>query len=356
MTLPLRLLPLLIGFFWLGLALPATAQEPGEVRRAAIQQALFEATRTGDKDLAEQALLNGAEVNAVLDDGWTPLMQAAYGGLGELVVLLIEAGADVGPRENRFGNTALIWAARAADPVSIRAILSAGADPDEADTKDGLTPLIHAAGNSRPTRLFAVEALIEAGAQVNKSADDGFTPLMSAARIGDGSVVSALLGAGADADARSEDGRSALTLATSTGNASLVRLLLDREVTVLGSDVLAAVDSGEREALARLLEAGGPVDARDGSGQTALMRAAKIGHTDIIALLLLHGAEINAGDERTGATALMFAANRGLADVVDVLLRAGADPGLADRDGWTAAEAARMVSADDVLRLLESAR
>ena len=75
---------------------------------------------------------------------------------------------------------------------------------------------------------------------------------------------------------------------------------------------------------AMLLEKGQDVDARDGHGQTALMKAAHAGHVALVRLLVNEGAGL---DHRAkyGLTALMLAVVAGHGDVVAVLKQAGAN-------------------------------
>ena len=56
---------------------------------------------------------------------------------------------------------------------------------------------------------------------------------------------------------------------------------------------------------------------------TPLMEAASAGHTDIVRLLIAHGADVNA-QSSSGNTPLMYACAGGHEDVVRVLLEAGA--------------------------------
>ena len=59
----------------------------------------------------------------------------------------------------------------------------------------------------------AVKALIAAGADVNATANDGFTGLHWAARHGDVNVVKVLVASGADIGATDSEGRTPLDLA-----------------------------------------------------------------------------------------------------------------------------------------------
>ena len=84
----------------------------------------------------------------------------------------------------------------------------------------------------------------------------------------------------------------------------------------------------------QFLAEGASVKARTGIGNTALIVAARMGHTDIVELLLARGAEI---DQRNlnGVTALLAAATNGRMPAVKTLLTAGADAAIADKNGVT---------------------
>ena len=71
-----------------------------------------------------------------------------------------------------------------------------------------------------------------------------------------------------------------------------------------------AAAKGHEGVMARLLEAGASVDAKDGLGQTALILAALSGHEGVVARLLEAGASVDAKGD-VGQTALIRAAENG---------------------------------------------
>lgn len=75
----------------------------------------------------------------------------------------------------------------------------------------------------------------------------------------------------------------------------------------------------------------------------------------MVGLLLGAGADPEGRDIVTGNTPLMLAANLGQTAMVDALLALGADPLARARDGWTAAEAARMIGEQALARRIEQA-
>lgn len=86
----------------------------------------------------------------------TPLMHAVMGCDEELVVYLIDHGADVKAR-NSIGVTPLHCAMCSSHPQVIKSLVSAGANINAQDN-EGLTPLIRTMGYPDITELF-----IEAG-------------------------------------------------------------------------------------------------------------------------------------------------------------------------------------------------
>lgn len=97
---------------------------------------------------------------------------------------------------------------------------------------------------------------------------------------------------------------------------------------------MAATIRGDGAAAELLLDRGANVNARDNAGVTALMLAARNGHTALLRRLLDRGATVEART-RDGWTALTYAAWTGHPDVARRLLTAGADPALTDRSGWS---------------------
>jgi ankyrin repeat protein len=73
-----------------------------------------------------------------------------------------------------------------------------------------------------------------------------------------------------------------------------------------------------------MLDAGYDVDARDGYGQTALMRAAHAGRLAAVQLLVSRGASLN-HTSKFSLSAVMLSVIGGHADVARALAAAGAD-------------------------------
>jgi len=101
-------------------------------------------------------------------------------------------------------------AARKGDVKAIAELAKAGQSTDEPSGVNGWTPLMHAIHTNK---LQSVEALVQAGADVNRSCCRGLTPLILAAGNGQDEIVRILLQNGANAMHRGDDGRTAFDVA-----------------------------------------------------------------------------------------------------------------------------------------------
>jgi ankyrin repeat protein len=101
-------------------------------------------------------------------------------------------------------------------------LLKAGADVNSKSAAGGPNALTLAAQNGH---LEVVQTLIEAGADVNQPAMQGWTPLMKATFFGHDQIVRALLEAGAETSLRDKHGRTAVDHAQRADNHQLANLL-----------------------------------------------------------------------------------------------------------------------------------
>lgn len=154
---------------------------------------------------------------------------------------------------------------RSGDEAGVERLVAAGVPVGTRD-RYGLTALHYAALYGRAGALTAL--LRGPGAAVDARSASGTTPLHHAARAGHDACVRALLAAGADARARDAAGWTPLAFAAHGARAGAVALLL------------AHAGDGAR-ALA---------DTPTAAGDTPLRLAAMFGHTDCVRALLRAGA------------------------------------------------------------------
>jgi len=288
-------------------------------------------------------LREGADVNARDNEGWTPLLLAAAGGHTAVAVALLAAGADTRARDNR-GWTALHWAATRQDTKLATLLLAAGADTRARLVQQyvhwggvmhrafgapgqGVLHLAAASGN-----LDLVKLLIGRGVGPDIRDDAGVTPLAEACRTGQVRVARFLLEHGADAKAKDGDGWTPLHYSAHWANTGIMKLLLARGVPV------NVRTTRPKEAM------WGGVWDRFPAGVTALHIAATCMTTDPARELIERGADVNARDSK-GWTPLLSAAHSDTRSAGKLLLEHGADPSIVSREGKTAEDFVRGLSA-----------
>ena len=151
------------------------------------------------------------------------LIQSAYDGELAKVQGLVKKGATIeatGPK-NR---TALLWAAANGHAPVVEFLHGAGADINAKDS-GGQTPLMFAVKGSH---VETVKYLLENGADIDaRSTKRGFTALITAAAVGNESVVRLLLEHGADKNIAERTGDTALDRARQYEHPDIAELLED---------------------------------------------------------------------------------------------------------------------------------
>jgi uncharacterized protein len=140
---------------------------------------------------------------------------------------LLEAGADPNQLDPAGESPFLLAASRVDDDTALlEAMLEHGADVRAVDG-NGDTALVHAARRGAPE---AVGVLLEAGSPVDHVSDLGWTALLTAVILGDGSepyvrTVERLLDAGASPTIGDTHGIAPLVHAETAGHVEIARLL-----------------------------------------------------------------------------------------------------------------------------------
>lgn len=253
---------------------------------------LGRAAEKGQLRVAEYLLSNGADVNFT-SQGWTPLCFAAQNGHKKMVELLVARGANVEARA--VSKTALHIAVSRNFPAVVESLLAAKADPNSRDNGDN-------------------------------------TPLMAAVLQGSVPMAKALLARAADVNLVNKAPSSRNFPGASTVNAATDR-------PNYGSALHLAVGRGNLAMTQLLLTNRADVARRSIFGETALHVAAASGRTDVAALLIAAGADVNAAgaeDQTGGATPLHLATIGGYREAVKLLLEKAANPNVtAGRPGVT---------------------
>jgi uncharacterized protein len=119
--------------------------------------------------------------------------------------------------------------------------------------------------------------------------------------------------------------------------------------------LFAAARRGRDDVFPALLQAGADLEGTDSKGYTALILASYNGQESTTALLLSHGARVDAGDTERGNTALMGIAFKGYAAIAKRLIEAGADVNTRNFAGQTALMTAAMFNRIEIIDLLLAA-
>jgi ankyrin repeat protein len=385
---------------------------------------LMFASRNGNPEAIKALLNHKAAVNTKEAlRGTTALMWAAEQGHAAAVKILIQAGADlrVITKPDSRGGTAYL-----APPIQARLRQESGAGgrprsaplgvrvaadgsaavgvdgrpiAERADFGDfvanadaaaaaaafgrqqnteggGLTALIMAA---REGYLDTVQALVEAGANVNQVSNYGWTPLLAATQNRNYKVGKYLLDHGADPTIANKGGWSPLYIATDNRNIEggdypvrapdmdhleYIKLLLDK-----GANVNARVCGAKSSATQCV---GDSTETRTiftmqwlyEDGATPFWRAAQSGDVQLMKLLLARGADPKIATAHK-VTPLAVAAGIGWVEgitfewseaenleAVKLCLDAGIDPNIADDEGRTALHGAAHKGRNQVVQLL----
>ena len=114
-----------------------------------------------------------------------------------------------------------------------------------------------------------------------------------------------------------------------------------------------AARNGDVIALKYFLQAGMKPSVTDNKSETALIAAAKGGRTEVVELLLAHGADVKTTDKQFGATPLIWASISGNADTVKLLLDKGADLEVREeKNGMNAILVASVRGQTEIVKLL----
>ncbi len=195
---------------------------------SAPHQALLAAATTGDADGAALAVRAGADVEVTDDRGRTPLLLAATHDRRAVARLLVALGADPDRLDDRHDTPWLVTGVTGS--VGMLEILLP-AHPDlTIRNRFGGVSLIPA---SERGHVDYVRRVVRTGIAVNHVNDLGWTALLEAVILGDGSaryqqIVRILLAAGADPAIGDRDGVAAAEHARARGQVAVARILAPR--------------------------------------------------------------------------------------------------------------------------------
>lgn len=324
---------------------PAKGEEeaklPDTVYRSNAVYSILEAAAAGDTETLRERIKEGDNVNQMDEMGYSALHLAAQQNKFECLQLLLQTGADP-LSKTPDGKTALqLTQARKA-----HSILNARINRRNKE--------IELCEKIKAGDLGALRAAIQ---------QKGFNPnilnkennqsiLMIACRRGNPKMVQALIQAGANVNYISPDKRSILHHCSDTNNAEIIRILLQNGADPMiksGNKATALHDAvwGHKiNSIKALLPAYKNINFSPDGGHngTPIGLAINRNFADIIHLFIEAGIDLN--DPKAPNPPLILAAAGNKPKIVQILLNAGADKNLKNRAGQTAKDAATGATRD----------
>lgn len=260
-------------------------------------------------------------VNRTDSEGWSALHEACASGDLQVVLALLDVGADISRGD--FRTTVLQVAAYRGNCDIIQVLIDHGAELDQ-KTRGTVTALGIAveAGS-----IEAVKKLICLGANmrgINENSSSQYTLYEKAFSRGKYEIADLLLRQGcfmsAEEDTKADGVDHSidrhLPVLASRQNQEVEDLQAalcqhsEYSKEVLGETLRIAAFAGHTSIVEPLLGKGAQPDARDMNGRTALHYAAHQGHEEVCNILLRHGASIGIEDGN-GSTPIDLAVHRG---------------------------------------------
>ncbi|GKZ83595.1 hypothetical protein AnigIFM56816_008690 [Aspergillus niger] len=293
----------------------------------------------GNDEMVELLLEYGADISAVAGDGSTALHLAALYGHRKVMKVLFAHRAN-SQKANEKGATSLqVAVGTQLDEATIPLLVKNKVDVNLRNIHTGDTAL-HLAVQWRRPRIILF--LLDKGASIDMTNEDGLTPLQLAAKIDNCEAISLLLQRCAQVEARSLSGFTALQLAAHAKHWVAFDLLV-----IGGADVNAWNKEGEsllheqarkssNTAIAsKLLDMGANIEARTSQGFTALQCAAKAGNKSMLYFLLDRGAKMDVETPK-GETILHITppVNDDCLDILKLALEFGQDVNAISSQGY----------------------
>jgi len=186
-------------------------------------QDIYEAAKNGDVDEIRKILEKNPELLDVPDRyGFTPLHRAVIYGKKEMILFLMEKGADIKGKNKALRGWTPLQSALFADNNGISDLLVGHGALDELENEEGLTYLYLAASSGNAS---LISKLIDKGipaAVINKY---GETPLHKAAGNGHIAAAEVLLDKGADINAKNLKGEAPFHVAELSGKEEMAAFL-----------------------------------------------------------------------------------------------------------------------------------
>ncbi|OQD43611.1 hypothetical protein BUL40_03075 [Croceivirga radicis] len=283
----------------------------------------------------------GNGVDKLTHDGRIYLHWAAYSGNKQVVDYLLKNGADAAAVD-AHGYSVINFSANAGlnDTTIYDALLAKGADL-KATTHNGANALLLSSSSAKDYKI--IQYFIDKGLSLNSKDNDGNGAFMYASRSGNINLLKTLKDKGVAYKAINNNGENALFLAAqgtrrSQNDKKVFDYLegLGLANNLINSDGqsllhLIARNNKDLALFKHFIQAGLDSELADNNGQTPYLNAAS-GNTLEVLQLLAPKKATNPVNKK-GQTALMLAVERNSADVVAYLIEQGGNINAKDKDG-----------------------
>jgi len=211
--------------------------------------------------------------------------------------------------------------------------------------------------------LDAVKALVNGGAKADTLIEYGehkITPLMKACWDGQQEIASYLIESGANVNATDDDGETPIFSAIKRDRPELTQLLIEKKANINIKDsrqfspITIAAAAGSDKIIELLVKAGAELKSET-YGLTPLMFAISAKKLDTVRLLIKLGAPVNQISSMSGQTALFSAIYSANAEMVQVLIDSKANVNFKTKDGDTPIKAAQKGDQEDLIAILKTA-
>ena len=263
-----------------------------------------------DRDAVFVARLKylGAKPDPAPETKRTPLHLAAEKGRTDLIEYFTRTGADINAQD-KDGRTPLFAAIEAKNLPAAQKLLELGADPLRRNT-DIRTPLhaAAAAGYGPGAELLLAQPDVRRTINEFQTYSQGFTPLMEAVNANQPAIAAKIVAAGGDVNAKDHQKRHSLFIAVEQGSVECAQLLIS-----LGADVGKSPGAGYNQ-------------------QQMVHAIAQKNYRQMLALLFAAGANLDVKNAQ-GQTPLNLAAEGVDKEKIQALLDLGADPNIPNSYG-----------------------
>ncbi|KAF7175891.1 hypothetical protein CNMCM7691_000423 [Aspergillus felis] len=293
----------------------------------------------GNDEMVDFLLENGADGNAITNNGSTSLHLATERGNRKSMKLLLSRHVNVQVANEKGATGLQVAVGTTSDEATVPLLVKNKVDVNIRNIRTGDTALHLAVEWKRPRIILF---LLDKGATIDMTNEDGFTPLQLAAKMDNCEAIALLLQRGAQVEARSLSGLTALQLAAHEGHWIAFDLLL-----IGGADINSWNKEGETllheearksrnvSSAAKLLAQGANIEARTSQGYTPLQCAAMSGNLNMFKFLLSKGAKIDV-ETAKGESLLHITPpiNHDCLEILKVALDHGLDVKAISSQGW----------------------